>query len=90
VCFCSVVSYYAIVLSDCKGWNDGFIPNVLFLLCCVFSVPVLTSLAYSHCLPCQKNHNNNTMFVKRCVAVASEALANRAVKKHRRRRTNVL
>jgi len=23
MCFCSVVSYYAIVLSDCKGWNDG-------------------------------------------------------------------
>jgi len=23
VCFCSVVSYYAIVLSDWKGWNDG-------------------------------------------------------------------
>ena len=29
-------------------------------------------------------------FVKRHVAVASEALANRSVKKHRRRRTNVL
>jgi len=27
---------------------------VLFLLCCVFSVPVLTSLAYSHCLPCHE------------------------------------
>jgi len=32
----------------------------------------------------------NTKFVKRHVAVASEALANRRVKKHRRRRTNVL
>ena len=32
----------------------------------------------------------NTKFVKRHVAVASEALANRSVKKHRRRRTNVL
>jgi len=32
----------------------------------------------------------NTKFVKRHVAVASEALANRTVKKHRRRRTNVL
>ena len=32
----------------------------------------------------------NTTFVKRHVAVASEALANRTVKKHRRRRTNVL
>ena len=32
----------------------------------------------------------NTQFVKRHVAVASEALANRTVKKHRRRRTNVL
>jgi len=32
----------------------------------------------------------NTKFVKRRVAVASEALANRSVKKHRRRRTNVL
>jgi len=21
--FCSIMSYYAIVLSDCKGWNDG-------------------------------------------------------------------
>jgi len=36
------------------------------------------------------NNNNNTKFVKRRVAVASEALANRTVKKHRRRRTNVL
>jgi len=35
------------------------------------------------------NSNNNTKFVKRRVAVASEALANRTVKKHRRRRTNV-
>ena len=32
----------------------------------------------------------NTKFVKRHVAVASEALTNRTVKKHRRRRTNVL
>ena len=32
----------------------------------------------------------NTKFVKRHVAVASEALANRTVKKHRRTRTNVL
>jgi len=32
----------------------------------------------------------NTKFVKRHVAVASEALVNRTVKKHRRRRTNVL
>ena len=32
----------------------------------------------------------NTKFVKRHVAVASQALANRTVKKHRRRRTNVL
>jgi len=32
----------------------------------------------------------NIKFVKRHVAVASEALANRTVKKHRRRRTNVL
>ena len=32
----------------------------------------------------------NTKFVKRHVTVASEALANRTVKKHRRRRTNVL
>jgi len=32
----------------------------------------------------------NTKFVKRHVAVASEALANRTVKKQRRRRTNVL
>ena len=32
----------------------------------------------------------NTKFVKRHVAVASEALANRTVKKHKRRRTNVL
>ena len=32
----------------------------------------------------------NTKFVKRHVAVASEALAIRTVKKHRRRRTNVL
>jgi len=32
----------------------------------------------------------NTKFVKRHVGVASEALANRTVKKHRRRRTNVL
>jgi len=32
----------------------------------------------------------NTKFVKRHVAVASEALANRSVKKQRRRRTNVL
>ena len=32
----------------------------------------------------------NTKFVKRHVAVASEALANRTVKKHRRRKTNVL
>jgi len=32
----------------------------------------------------------NTKFVKRHVAVASEALANRTVKKHRRGRTNVL
>jgi len=32
----------------------------------------------------------NTKFVKHHVAVASEALANRTVKKHRRRRTNVL
>jgi len=31
-----------------------------------------------------------TKFVKRHVAVASEALANRTVKKHRQRRTNVL
>jgi len=30
----------------------------------------------------------NTKFVKRHVAVASEALANRTVKKHRRRRSN--
>jgi len=35
------------------------------------------------------NNNNNTKFVKRRVAVASEALANRTVKKHRRGRTNV-
>ena len=32
----------------------------------------------------------STKLVKRHVAVASEALANRTVKKHRRRRTNVL
>jgi len=32
----------------------------------------------------------NTKFVKHHVAVASEALANRTVKKHRRRRPNVL
>ena len=32
----------------------------------------------------------NTKFVKRHVAVALEALADRTVKKHRRRRTNVL
>jgi len=32
----------------------------------------------------------NTKFVKRHVAVASEALANRSVKKNRRRRTSVL
>jgi len=32
----------------------------------------------------------NTKFAKRHVAVASEALADRTVKKHRRRRTNVL
>ena len=32
----------------------------------------------------------NTKFVQRHVAVASEALANRSVKKQRRRRTNVL
>ena len=32
----------------------------------------------------------NTKFVKRHVAVASEALANRTVKKQRRRRTDVL
>jgi len=32
----------------------------------------------------------NTKFVKRHVAVASEALANRSVKKQRRRKTNVL
>ena len=32
----------------------------------------------------------NTKFVKRHVAVASEALANRTVNKHKRRRTNVL
>jgi len=32
----------------------------------------------------------NTKFVKRHVAVASEALANRSVRKQRRRRTNVL
>jgi len=32
----------------------------------------------------------NTIFVKRHVAVASEALANRSVRKQRRRRTNVL
>ena len=32
----------------------------------------------------------NTKFVKRHVAVASKALANRTVKKQRRRRTNVL
>ena len=32
----------------------------------------------------------NTKFVKRHVAVASEALANRTVKEHKRRRTNVL
>ena len=32
----------------------------------------------------------NIKFVKRHVAVASEALANRTVKKHRRERTNVL
>jgi len=32
----------------------------------------------------------NTKFVKRHVAVASEALVNRSVKKQRRRRTNVL
>jgi len=36
------------------------------------------------------NYNYNTKFIKRHVAVASEALANRTVKKHRRRRTNVL
>jgi len=40
------------------------------------------------------SHNNtiqyNTKFVKRHVAVASEALANRSVRKQRRRRTNVL
>ena len=36
--------------------------------------------------------DNNTIqkFVKHHAAVASEALANRTVKKHRRRRTNVL
>jgi len=36
------------------------------------------------------NNTNNTKFVKRRVAMASEALANSTVKKHRRRRTNVL
>jgi len=30
-------------------FNDLLIPYVLFLLCCVFSVPLLTYLAYSHC-----------------------------------------
>jgi len=38
----------------------------------------------------QYNNTYNTKFVKCHVAVASEALANRAVKKHRWRRTNVL
>jgi len=35
-------------------------------------------------------HQYNTKFVNSHVAVASEALANRTVKKHRRWRTNVL
>ena len=41
-------------------------------------------------LSIQYNRAYNTKFVKRHVAVASKALANRTVKKHRRRRTNVL
>jgi len=44
-------------------------------------------------MPSAHIHNTiqcNTKFAKRHVAVASEALANRTVKKHRRRRTNVL
>jgi len=67
-------------------------PNIVFDFCIdkrtSLSLSLLKphdiSLAYSH------NNNNNTKFVKRRVAVASEALANRTVKKHRRRRTNVL
>ena len=48
---------------------------------------------FLHLLITQNNHNTiqyNTKFVKRHVAVASEALANKTVKKHRRRRTDVL
>jgi len=44
-------------------------------------------------MPSAHIHNTiqyNTKFAKRYVAMASEALANRTVKKHRRRRTNVL
>ena len=52
--------------------------NFLKLLFLSFSLSVVSYSTYS------------TKFVKRHVAVASEALANRTVKKHRRRRTNVL
>jgi len=52
--------------------------NFLKLLFLSFSLSVVSYSTY------------NTKFVKRHVAVASEALANRRVKKHRRRRTNVL
>jgi len=50
--------------------------------------PKLTTVTKFVCN--NNNNNNNTKFVKRRVAVASEALANRTVKKHTRRRTNVL
>ena len=77
--------------------SDRTVTNTeLLSLCCltheclplVFQIPhtstaVLSTIQFD---PIQYN----TKFVKRHVAVASEALANRSVKKHRRRRTNVL
>jgi len=70
-------------------WFTMRIRNALIfgMTICKNKMSILMSETFKQC---NNNNNNNTKFVKRRVAVASEALANRTVKKHSRRRTSVL
>jgi len=74
----------------------GSLPHELIILIvtsfiCLWLIIFFLSLSYHlHEFRVYNNIQYNAKFVKRHVAVASEALANRSVKKHRRRRTNVL
>ena len=73
-------------LNGCVSW---LINTITF----IYSTSKIYELVYTHYTDWYSHENTiqyNTKFVKRHVAVASEALANRTVKKHRRRRTNVL